>query len=142
MAMPAKKPTKAQMDEAKIRAAASGIKMNQSAKGLRNASKTILKGAAAATGAAGAAVAVARDAIKKPAPTRAVGTMKKLSTTAKPKATAKATAKPKPKASAMPKGEAAAKQYQKEISPKGMASAKAAQSKAIDKKYPGLYKKK
>ena len=57
------------------------------------------------------------------------------------KPTPKATAKPKPKASAMPKGEAAAKQYQKEISPKGMASAKAAQSKAIDKKYPGLYKK-
>ena len=38
-------------------------------------------------------------------------------------------------------GEAAAKQLQKEISPKGMASAKAAQSKALDKKYPGLYKK-
>ena len=53
----------------------------------------------------------------------------------------KVTAKPKPKASAMPRGEAAAKQYQKEISPKGMASAKAAQSKALDKKYPGLYKK-
>ena len=50
-------------------------------------------------------------------------------------------ATPKPKASAMPRGEAAAKQYQKEISPKGMASAKAAQSKALDKKYPGLYKK-
>ena len=53
----------------------------------------------------------------------------------------KVTAKPKPKASAMPRGEAAAKQLQKEISPKGMASAKAAQSKALDKKYPGLYKK-
>jgi hypothetical protein len=51
------------------------------------------------------------------------------------KPTPKATVKPKPK------GEAAAKQYQKEISPKGMASAKAAQSKALDKKYPGLYKK-
>ena len=71
----------------------------------------------------------------------------------KPKVTAKVTAKPKPvspKAKpAMPKskgpavlaGEAAAKQLQKEISPKGMASAKAAQSKALDKKYPGLYKK-
>jgi hypothetical protein len=50
----------------------------------------------------------------------------------------------KPSKSPTPKkltGEAAAKQYQKEISPKGMASAKAAQSKAIDKKYPGLYKK-
>ena len=46
--------------------------------------------------------------------------------------------------SPMPKkvtGEAAARQYQKEISQKGMASAKAAQSKALDKKYPGLYKK-
>ena len=50
----------------------------------------------------------------------------------------------KPSKSPMPKkltGEAAAKQYQKEISPKGMASASAAQSKALDKKYPGLYKK-
>ena len=46
--------------------------------------------------------------------------------------------------SPMPKkatGEAAARQYQKEISPKGMASASAAQKKALDKKYPGLYKK-
>ena len=45
--------------------------------------------------------------------------------------------------SPMPKkatGEAAARQYQKEISPKGMASASAANKKAIDKKYPGLYK--
>jgi hypothetical protein len=61
------------------------------------------------------------------------------------KPTPKATVKPKPSKSPMPKkltGEAAAKQYQKEISPKGMASAKAAQSKAIDKKCPGLYKKK
>jgi hypothetical protein len=41
---------------------------------------------------------------------------------------------------AQPKGEAAAKAYRKEISPSGMASAKAAQSKALDKKYPGLYK--
>ena len=51
---------------------------------------------------------------------------------------------PKISKSPMPKritGEAAAKQLQKEISPKGMASAKAAQSKALDKKYPGLYKK-
>jgi hypothetical protein len=51
---------------------------------------------------------------------------------------------PKVSKSPMPKkltGEAAARQYQKEISPKGMASASAAQSKALDKKYPGLYKK-
>jgi hypothetical protein len=37
-------------------------------------------------------------------------------------------------------GDAAIAQYQKEISPSGMASAKAAQSKALDKKYPGMYK--
>jgi hypothetical protein len=64
----------------------------------------------------------------------------------KPKVPAsKPSMKPVPKASKqlMPKkvtGEAAARQYQREISPKGMASAKAAQSKALDKKYPGLYK--
>ena len=39
------KPTKAQLAEAKVRAAASGISMNQSAKGLRNASKAIVAGA-------------------------------------------------------------------------------------------------
>ena len=50
-------------------------------------------------------------------------------------------AMPKSKGPAVLAGEAAAKQLQKEISPKGMASAKAAQSKALDKKYPGLYKK-
>lgn len=53
--------------------------------------------------------------------------------------------KPVPKASKelMPKkitGEEAAKRYQREISPKGMARTKAKQSQAIDKKYPGLYK--
>ena len=51
-----------------------------------------------------------------------------------------ATPKPKPSATKKLTGEAAAKQYQKEISPKGMASASAAQKKAMDKKYPGLYK--
>jgi hypothetical protein len=61
----------------------------------------------------------------------------------KPKATAKPTAKAKPAKSPMPKkltGEAAAKAYRQSISPKGMASASAAQKKALDKKYPGLYK--
>ena len=53
--------------------------------------------------------------------------------------------KPVPKASVkpMPKkmtGEEAAKRYQREISPKGMASSAAKQKKAINKKYPGLYK--
>ena len=50
---------------------------------------------------------------------------------------------PKASKSPMPKkvtGEAAARQYQKEISPKGMASASAAQKKALEKKYPKLYK--
>jgi hypothetical protein len=61
----------------------------------------------------------------------------------KPKVSAsKPSMKPAPKASKKLTGEAAARQYQKEISPKGMASAKAAQSKALDKKYPNLYKKK
>jgi hypothetical protein len=76
-------------------------------------------------------------------PTRAVGKMKKLSDVTKLKAADKLApkaGKPTTK-SPMPRGEAAAKQLQKEISPKGMASAKAAQSKALDKKYPGLYKK-
>ena len=39
-------------------------------------------------------------------------------------------------------GDAAIKAYQKTISPSGTAKAKAAQSNAIDKKYPGLYKSK
>ncbi len=62
----------------------------------------------------------------------------------KPKKPATKPSAPKPSKSPMPKkltGEAAARQYQKEISPKEMASASAAQSKALDKKYPGLYKK-
>lgn len=66
--------------------------------------------------------------------------------TPKPKVPkAKRSMPPVPKANKklMPKkltGEAAAKAYRQEISPKGMASASAAQKKAIDKKYPGLYK--
>ncbi len=66
--------------------------------------------------------------------------------TPKPKVPkAKRSMPPVPKANKklMPKkltGEAAAKAYRQEISPKGMASASAAQKKAMDKKYPGLYK--
>lgn len=55
----------------------------------------------------------------------------------------KTSKQPKTVKSPMPKkltGEAAAKAYRQEISPKGMASASAAQKKAMDKKYPGLYK--
>jgi hypothetical protein len=58
--------------------------------------------------------------------------MVRKSTGAQPAAT--------PKINAILKGDAAVKAYRKEVSPSGMASAKAAQSKALDKKYPGLYK--
>jgi len=62
MAYKAPKPTKAQLAEAKVRAAASGIAMNQSAKGLRNASKAIVAGASMIP--AGRAVKVTATAAK------------------------------------------------------------------------------
>jgi hypothetical protein len=46
--------------------------------------------------------------------------------------------KPKPKPSKL-KGEAAMKEYRKQISPKGMAKFEADAKKAIEKKYPGLF---
>ena len=46
--------------------------------------------------------------------------------------------KPKPKPSKL-KGEGAMKEFQKQISPKGMAGAEASAKKAIEKKYPGLF---
>jgi len=39
------------------------------------------------------------------------------------------------------KGEAAIAEYQREVSPQGVKQAAAGASKALDKKYPGLYKK-
>jgi len=48
----------------------------------------------------------------------------------KPKST------PKPK---VLKGEAAMKEYKKQISPKGMAKANADAKKALEKKYPGMF---
>jgi hypothetical protein len=48
------------------------------------------------------------------------------------------TPKPKPKPSEL-KGKDAIKEFQKQISPKGMASASAAAKKAIEKKYPGMF---
>ena len=48
------------------------------------------------------------------------------------------TPKPKPKATTL-RGKDAIKEYQKQISPKGMASAEAAAKKAIEKKYPGMF---
>lgn len=65
------KPTKAQLAEAKVRAAASGISMNQSAKGLRNASKAIVAGASmlpagrAVKAAATIAKSTAKSTVKK-----------------------------------------------------------------------------
>lgn len=43
---------------------------------------------------------------------------------------------PKPRA---PKGKDAIKEYQKQISPKGMAEAEAAAKKALEEKYPGMF---
>jgi len=48
------------------------------------------------------------------------------------------TPKPNPKTL---KGPAAIKQYQKEISPQGVAKRDAEIKRALEKKYPGLYKK-
>jgi hypothetical protein len=49
---------------------------------------------------------------------------------------------PTPKMTPKPnvlKGEAAMKEYQKSISPQGMASANAAAKKALENKYPGMF---
>ena len=46
-----------------------------------------------------------------------------------------ATPKPKPPL----RGKDAIKEYQKQISPKGMAEAEAAAKKAIEQKYPGMF---
>ena len=48
---------------------------------------------------------------------------------------------PKPKASKSLTGEKAAKELQKRTSPKGVKEFEKRASKALDKKYPGLYKK-
>ncbi len=45
---------------------------------------------------------------------------------------------PKPKPTVL-KGKAAINEYQKQISPKGMAAAEAAARKALEQKYPGMY---
>jgi hypothetical protein len=46
--------------------------------------------------------------------------------------------KPKPKPSKL-KGEGAMKEFQKQISPKGVAAAEADAKKALEKKYPGMF---
>jgi hypothetical protein len=54
-----------------------------------------------------------------------------------PKTTAKpSTKKPMPKLT----GPNAIKEYQRQVSPKGVKKAEAGAKKGIDKKYPGLYK--
>jgi hypothetical protein len=91
---------------------------------------------------------------KPKAPTRAVNrTGKKLSDFMKPKTTAKAPAKAKPVSPKtkppMPKskgpaaltGEAAAAAVRKSTTPKGVKEFEKGASRALDKKYPGLYKK-
>ena len=47
-------------------------------------------------------------------------------------------ARPTPKPSKL-KGKAAIKEFQKQISPSGVASADAAARKALEKKYPGMF---
>jgi len=77
------------------------------------------------------------DMTKPKVPTKPTTKPKVLASKPSLKSPSKASKSPMPKKVT---GEAAARQYQKEISPKGMASASAAQKKALDKKYPGLYK--
>ena len=52
-----------------------------------------------------------------------------------------ATPKPKPKPSVL-RGKAAIDEFQKQISPKGMAEAEAAAQRALELKYPGVYETK
>ena len=73
---------------------------------------------------------------------------KKVNAPAKPvpvagmKVTAKAKASTTPAAKAKPVITKAEKQIEKQLSPKGMKANEKMQGKALDKKYPGLYKKK
>ena len=46
---------------------------------------------------------------------------------------------PKPKPKKTPKGDAAVKEYQKQISPEGIAKAEAEARAALEKKYPGMF---
>ena len=48
-------------------------------------------------------------------------------------------ATPKPKPKSTPKGDAAVREYQKQISPEGIARAEAEAKKALEKKYPGMF---
>ena len=63
---------------------------------------------------------------------------KKSKPKARPTVASKIKGKPTPLKKKLT-GNDAIKEYQKEISPKGMASAEAAAKKAIEKKYPGMF---
>jgi transposase len=58
----------------------------------------------------------------------------------KPKPTPKATVTPTPKAKPKElKGDAAIKEYQRQISPQGMKAAEEAARRALELKYPGMF---
>ena len=57
-----------------------------------------------------------------------------------PKAPRRGTATPVPMPKKTLRGPAAIKEYQRQVSPKGVKKAEAGAKKGIDKKYPGLYK--
>ena len=65
----------------------------------------------------------------------------KAKSTVKPVAPKTKPAMPKSKGPAVLTGEAAAKALQKRTSPKGVKEYEKGAKKALDKKYPGLYKK-
>jgi hypothetical protein len=80
-------------------------------------------------------VASSKPMPKKPVASR---TPSKAVKTPMPKTTAKPSAKkPTPKLT----GPAAVKEYQRQVSPKGVKKAEEGAKKGLDKKYPGLYKK-
>ena len=100
------------------------------------ANKIFAKQGGAGTDKGGSFVA---SEMKKAAAANAAAKKPKPKSKAKP--TPKATAMPKSKGPAVLVGEAAAKAMQKRTSPKGVKKFEKGASKALDKKYPGLYKK-
>ncbi len=48
-------------------------------------------------------------------------------------------AKPTPKPKKTPKGDAAVREYKKQVSPEGIAKAEAEARAALEKKYPGMF---
>lgn len=87
--------------------------------------------------------AIAKESTKKPAAKKAVAKKLAAKPMAKPtvKVPTKTTTKAPAKKPAPLKGPAAIKEYQRQVSPKGVKKAEEGAKKGIDKKYPGLYKK-